>query len=63
MITKITNAVQSLAVNIKWTIIIAMIAAGVSAAIITGIIFLYVFAAAAHVSSAIGYARAFLWKS
>jgi hypothetical protein len=63
MIAKITNAVQSLAVNTKWTIIIAMIAAGVSAAIITGIIFLYVFAAVAHVSSAIGYARAFLWKS
>lgn len=63
MITKITNAVQSLAINTKWAIVIAMIAAGVSAAVITGIIFLYVFAAAAHVSSAIGYARAFLWRT
>jgi hypothetical protein len=39
-----------------------MIIAGVSCAIITGIIFLYLFSAFAHIQSAFGYARAFLWR-
>lgn len=48
--------------NIKWSILIVLITAGVSCFIITGIIFLYLFAALANVQSAIGYARAFLWR-
>jgi hypothetical protein len=47
----------------KWAIIVALIAAGVSCTIIAGIIFLYVFAAFAHLQSGVGFVRALLWKT
>lgn len=62
IINPITDKIASIASTIEWTILIALVATGVSAATIAAIIFLYVFAAIAHLSSAIGYARAFLWR-
>jgi hypothetical protein len=59
---KIVQGIKDIYANIKWGIVIAMIIAGVGCFLIVGVIFLYLFAALAHIQSAFGYARAFLWN-
>ena len=62
IIQSIVDGAKELGSNIKWGIVISLIVAGVGCAIIASVIFLYLFAAVAHIQSAIGYARAFLWR-
>lgn len=46
------NKILSTIETINWSIVIALIAAGVSSGIVAGIIFLYLFAACAHITGA-----------
>lgn len=61
LLSTIQDHAKAIYSNVNWSIIILLIAAGVATAIITFIIGMYIFAACAHLKSAYGYARAFLW--